>query len=65
VLTVDNERGRNGIPKLFDGTGIQLHLTPGPEMETMMRDMGKDRIDPKDTFVEAWKKGCIDKIREL
>jgi UDP:flavonoid glycosyltransferase YjiC (YdhE family) len=65
LLTVDNERGRNGIPKLVEGTGIQLHLTPGLEMDTIMVDIGKDKIDPKDKFVEAWKPGCMAKIREL
>ena len=33
VCTIDNERGKNGIPKLYTDTGVQLHLTPGLEMD--------------------------------
>ena len=36
VITIDNERGKNGIPKLFADTGVQLHLTPGLEMDQLM-----------------------------
>ena len=65
VVTVDNERGRNGIPKLFDGTDVQLHMTPGMEMDIIMTDIGKDNIDPKDKFVNAWEEGCMAKIKDL
>lgn len=27
--------------------------------------MGKDKIDPKDKFVNAWEEGCIAKVKEL
>lgn len=36
VVTVDNERGRNGIPKLYTDTGVTLHMTPGLEQDTIM-----------------------------
>ena len=65
VVSVDNERGRNGIVKMFDGTGVDLHLTPGMEMDIIMTDMGKDRIDPKDKFVGAWMDGAVTKVKEL
>ena len=65
MITVDNERGRNSIPKMFEDTGVQLHLTPGLEMPVLMSDMGPDRKDPKDIFVTAWEDGCIAKVKEL
>ena len=30
-----------------------------------MTDIGEDRIDPKDKFIDAWSEGCIKKIKEL
>lgn len=65
VISVDNERGRNGIPKLFEDSDVTLHLTPGMEMDIIMTDIGKDRIDPKDKFINAWEEGCMAKIKEL
>jgi hypothetical protein len=65
VISVDNERGRNGIQKLFDGSGVQLHLTPGLEMDTIMVDFPEDKVDPMDKFIIAWEEGLKAKIKEL
>ena len=65
IVSVDNERGRTGLQKHLDGTAVQLHLTPGMEMDIIMTDIGDDRIDPKDKFINAWAQGCMDKIKEL
>jgi hypothetical protein len=35
------------------------------EMDIIMTDIGKDRIDPKDKFINAWEEGCMAKIKEL
>jgi len=35
------------------------------EMDIIMTDIGKDRIDPKDKFVTAWDEGCRSRMREL
>ena len=34
-------------------------------MEIMMTNMGEDKIDPKEKFVDAWSDGCMKKIKEL
>lgn len=65
LFTVDNERGRNGIPKLIDGTDVKLHLSKGPEMDALMQDVGDDMMDPKDKFVEEWKEDCLKQLREV
>jgi len=31
----------------------------------MMKDIGPDKIDPKDKFMIAWEEGCIAKVKEL
>lgn len=34
-------------------------------MEIIMTDIGEDRIDPKDKFIDAWAEGCMNKIKDL
>ena len=34
-------------------------------MEIIMTDIGDDKIDPKEKFIDAWSEGCIKKIKEL
>ena len=62
IVSVDNERGRNALQKHLPPE-IKLHLTPGMEMDLFTSD--EKLVYVLDKFSEAWKDGCIKKIKEL
>lgn len=50
---------------MYEGSEVKLHLTEGPELETIYVDMGDDRIDPMDKYNNAWEPSVFTKIDEL
>ena len=67
-VSIDCKRGRTSLPKMLDGTGVKLHLTPTEgnlEVEDSMADMTADRKLPNCEFYCAWDKNAIKLIKEI
>lgn len=63
LVSINSVKGRESVPKTFEGINAQIHLTEGPEQEVFKEVHGNEPGDMR--FVRLWREHAYAKIREI